>query len=84
MSKIIELKIWPVFFDAVVRGIKTFEVRKDDRDFQLGDTIKLREWNPVWKIYTGDETTVVITYILRNGSFGIEEGYCVMGIKRTS
>ena len=36
-----ELKCLPVYFDAVKRGDKNFEVRRDDRGFQKGDTIKL-------------------------------------------
>jgi len=33
------LKLNQRYFDAVKNGIKTFEVRKDDRDFKLGDTL---------------------------------------------
>jgi hypothetical protein len=46
MSKTHELKIWPVYFDAIERGDKTFDVRKNDRDFQTGDTLVLREYEP--------------------------------------
>lgn len=41
-----ELKTWPEFFDAVDRGEKTFEVRRDDRGFQVGDEIVLQRWQP--------------------------------------
>ena len=41
-----DLKTLPVYFDAVLRGDKTFEVRKNDRDFQTGDTLVLKEWDP--------------------------------------
>lgn len=41
-----ELKIWPAFFAAVAEGTKTFEFRKDDRKFGVGDILILREWNP--------------------------------------
>jgi len=37
-----ELKCWPTYFDAVARGEKTFEVRKNDRFFQQGDTVVLK------------------------------------------
>lgn len=40
-----ELKTWPVHFEAVWRGDKTFEVRLDDRAYQCGDTVTLREWD---------------------------------------
>lgn len=46
MAKRHELKTLPVYFDAVARGDKTFEVRKNDRDFQTGDTLVLREFDP--------------------------------------
>lgn len=34
-----ELKIKPEYFRDVVRGIKTFEVRQNDRNFGVGDII---------------------------------------------
>lgn len=41
-----ELKIWPQFYCRVADGSKTFEVRENDRGFQPGDTVILREWDP--------------------------------------
>lgn len=41
MSTTHYLKIDPVYFDAHKRGDKTFEVRRDDRGFQKGDTLVL-------------------------------------------
>jgi len=41
-----ELKIWPQFYCRVADGSKTFEVRSNDRGFQPGDTVILREWDP--------------------------------------
>jgi hypothetical protein len=46
-----ELKILPAYFEAVIDGWKTFEIRKDDRGFQPGDAVTLREYDPE---YTGD------------------------------
>lgn len=41
-----ELKVVPPYFDSLVSGSKTFEVRKNDRAYQRGDILKLREWHP--------------------------------------
>lgn len=56
-----ELKILPEFFEAVTSGRKQFEIRKNDRDFKVGDYIILREWGT--KEYTGNSYKAEITYI---------------------
>ncbi len=54
-----ELKTWPAMFEAVWRGDKTFEVRLDDRGYQKGDTVTLREWdrNTLCDCASGDHAT---------------------------
>ena len=59
-----ELKCWPEYFQAVKSGDKTFEIRKWDRPYKVGDQIKLKEWNPKTLDYTGNELTKTITYLL--------------------
>ena len=79
-----DLKTWPKFFWAVVRGEKTFEVRRNDRDFAVGDRIKLREWLPGEGgrgTYTGATIDVVVSYVLPGGQWGINEGFCVLGLR---
>ena len=41
-----ELKIWPSFYEEVKSGRKPFDIRRNDRGFQKGDTITFREWDP--------------------------------------
>ena len=80
MSKRIEKKILPGYYKAVVKRIKTFEIRKDDADYQVGDVLVLREWNG--EEYTGRKCTREITYVLRNATrFGLMEGYCILSIQ---
>ena len=75
------LKTWPEYFDAIAEGSKNFEVRKADRDFSVGETLLLQKFDPATGKYSGQEIRMEITYILKGGSFGIEEGFVVMGIK---
>lgn len=74
-----ELKILPEYFEAVASGKKQFELRKDDRDYQVGDFIDFCEWNG--KEYTGVRYGCVrIRYILRNcPEYGLMDGYCILG-----
>jgi len=73
------LKTWPAYFKEVLIGRKTFEVRRDDREFQVGDTLRLVEWSQQTG-HTGRALDRRVTYVLPGGEFGIEEGYVVMGI----
>lgn len=41
-----ELKIWPQYYSRVVAGELTYQVRNNDREFQFGDTVVLKEWDP--------------------------------------
>lgn len=78
-----ELKIWPDFFDAVRCGAKKFELRKDDRDYQTGDVLILREYDPETQTYTGRQFNAVVTYTLRDVSaaFGLLPGYVLMSVE---
>lgn len=79
-----ELKCWPTSFQGIKRGDKTFEVRKDDRGYAVGDTLDLREYDPVSSTYSGDRISVIAVWLLRADQseiFGIKYGYVVMSIR---
>jgi ASC-1-like (ASCH) protein len=73
------LKTHPEYFQAVKEGIKTFEVRKNDRDFKVGDVLQLTEYDPETDHFSGKITHLKVTYMLSDTRFGIEPGYVVMG-----
>ena len=79
-----ELKILPEYFDAVLDGRKTFEIRKNDRDFAVGDTLILKEWNEMYRMPTGRQLRCEITYILKSNEetkeYGLMKGFCIMSI----
>ena len=56
------LKIFPQYFEAIKYGEKTFEVRKKDRNYQVGDYLILQEWDGM--TCSGREITAKVTYIL--------------------
>ena len=76
-----ELKTWPEYYKAIYDDRKKFEVRKDDRNFQVGDTLDLQEYDPEIKAYSGRSMRVKVIYKLPGGDFGIKKGYCVLGIE---
>lgn len=41
-----DLKTLPEYYKDVASGLKTFELRRNDRNFQVGDTLLLREFVP--------------------------------------
>ena len=75
------LKILPEYHRALLEGRKTFEVRKNDRDFREGDTLMLEQYDSELARTFGAPLWLKVTYVLKGGQFGIEEGYCVMGVK---
>lgn len=75
-----DLKTWPEHFLAVKTGRKRFEARLNDRDFQVGDTLRLNEFHPSAHHYTGDSVAVLVTHVLHGGAFGIADGNVVMSI----
>ena len=65
------------YFDDVWNGRKTFEIRKNDCDYQVGDLLILRQFD---NQYEGAYVLTKIIYKIDN-FVGIEQGYCVLGIK---
>ena len=75
-----ELKILPEYFDEVALYKKTFEIRKDEDGFEVGDHIILCEWSGT--SYTGFTLEAEVTYILRDAEqYGLMPGFCILGIK---
>ncbi len=81
MQKHHDLKEAPQYFGLVCAGIKNFEIRKNDRDYQIGDTVKFHEYDKTEEKYTGRKSrTVTICYVLEDvPEYGLAEGYCIFG-----
>jgi len=74
MSKTHELKIEDEYLTALLDGSKTFEVRFNDRDYQIGDVLR----------FAGVHEFTV-TYMLTHEQFfkGLAPGFVVLGVQRT-
>lgn len=78
-----ELKAINPYFSDVWHGIKNFEVRKNDREFKVGDFLLLREYDPqnISEFqYLFREILCKITYLFENHDF-LKEGYVILGIE---
>jgi hypothetical protein len=75
-----DLKTHPESFRAIWDGKKRFEYRIDDRGFNVGDVLKLREWDPEPEKYTGRAAFADVEYTAKGPAWGILPGYCVMSL----
>jgi ASC-1-like (ASCH) protein len=74
-----ELKTLGLYFWAVKSGKKSFEVRRNDRNYKEGDILRLMEWSED-EGYTGSMCYVKVLYILREWDECLQPGSCIMGI----
>lgn len=85
-----ELKIIPEMFQEIIEGNKKAEVRLNDRDFQKGDKLFLREKTRdgaliniegrVLTGYSGRNIEVVITHVL--SGYGINPNYVCLSFNK--
>lgn len=76
--KLHSLKCWPEFFESVEDGTKTFEYRRNDRDFQRGERLLLREWDPDEQTYSGKERRFRIGFVYYvNGG---DDAYAILSL----
>nr|WP_200563084.1 DUF3850 domain-containing protein [Paraburkholderia aspalathi] len=87
LAQVHELKTDPEPFSAVLSGEKTHEVRTDDRNFKVGDTLVLKEtrftrremFELGWPLeYTGRRLTRFVTHIQRG--YGLPDNLVVMSL----
>lgn len=75
-----ELKIWPQYFEPLLDGAKDFEIRRNDRNYQIGDVLQLREYLRKEGTYTGRELTKKVKYI-SDYPVGLQPGFVVLGLE---
>ncbi len=87
MSKYHVVKSWSHFFDAIKAGKKLHDLRKDDRDYEVGDIMHLKRYDIEKGQFTGDWLVAEITYITNNkypcafSSSVLPQDYCILSLK---
>ncbi|TGA93852.1 DUF3850 domain-containing protein [Lactobacillus johnsonii] len=73
-----ELKILPEYFKAQKAGKKNFEIRKNDRNYKIGDKLVLKEYDSKTDSFTGQSFITEITFIT---DYQQKDGYVVLDTK---
>lgn len=76
MKRVIEKKILPEFFQTILDGKKTYELRLGDFDIGQGDILVLKEWDRLNQEFTGRELKKEVTYV---GKFKTDNLYWPKG-----
>lgn len=79
--KIHELKIHPLYFKDVMLGIKKFEIRLNDRNYQERDNLILKEWNPETNQYTGRQTVRIVSDVFEKLP-GLLPNYVILQLQK--
>ena len=61
----IKKKTWPKYFQEVLEGKKTFEVRLADFEIKEGDVLILEEYDPKIKSYTGRTIRKKVNFVTK-------------------
>ena len=89
--KLHELKILHAYLVDITIGTKTFELRKNDRDYQVGDLIRFIDIGEDdtttsecrYEPNIDENTLYRITYVLKNvEKYGLDKDYCILAIKK--
>jgi hypothetical protein len=85
-TKVHLLKTDPVTFVQSWIGVKKYEIRKNDRDYQIGDQLELKE-----TVFSGEEMqggepftltgrtiTCDISHVLTG--YGLQEDWCILSV----
>lgn len=72
------------FFSDVKSGKKNFEVRLNDRNYQVGDVIKLMEFDVNSCSYSGRIVYRQVMYILTGFNDVLAPNYIVMALSKVS
>lgn len=79
------VKTWPEAYEYVREGLKTFDLRKNDRCYQKGDLLVLMAYDRHAREHLDEDEFpriyTIVTYVLSGSMFGLQDNYVAMGIR---
>lgn len=83
-----ELKTDYKVFEAVANRMKTYEIRFNDRNYQVGHVLVLKETKYTGEemkqglplVYSGREIEAVVTHVLNGPIYGLMDGWAILSI----
>jgi len=82
------VKSWPKFFDAILTGSRTHELRRNDRSYHVGDFLELHEFDPVSSLYSGRVCRVQVTSITSAeeqcavSEEALHKDFCILSVQK--
>lgn len=82
-----DVKSWMHFFQAIKSGAKVHDLRKNDRNYNIGDVMLYREYDFIGGSYTGNTLEAEITYMTDSrtpcafSSAVLPAEYCILSIR---
>lgn len=80
MATVHYLRTWTPLFKELKCGLRQIDIRKNDRNFKVGDTLILDEFNPETQKHIGNWTPKLITHVIDDERY-VKNGYVVLGMK---
>ena len=83
-----QVKSWSHLYDAIVSGVKPYDLRKNDRDYRIGDTLRLSRYDNIGGRFTGEYCDRKVSYITNNitpyavSSAVLPNEYCILGFEK--
>lgn len=62
-------------------GIKTAEIRKNDRDYKAGDYLVMRPVSSNGEYASDGDITAEVLHVLTDFPEGLQEGYCLLSLR---
>lgn len=82
-----KVKSWPEFFQPLSEGIRTHELRRNDRSYQVGDMLEMHEFLPDRRVYSGRTLMMRITSITSASEpcavseEALHSDFCILSVK---